>query len=128
MVSELQKQIARLKSLPRGEDRPWGTSTEPGLRDELLRVLGSHAQDDAHAQRIVDTIVETADFCPTPAELIRIARATERAQQTEYELTKTRCNDCGDSGFRQVVQVKNGARYEFSQPCDCKKSETLARC
>ncbi len=122
----LQRQIARLKNLPRIEAQEWGDAKNPGLRDELLRVLWIIANDDDHARQIIDRVMDSkpADgkpqFCPTPGVLKAVAETLEREREAEYEVHPTKCNHCGDSGFRQVVRIVHGERYEAAIPCECK--------
>jgi len=113
----LKRQIARLKSLPRGEDRPWGTDEEPGLRDELLKVLRQRSSDDTEAERIIDLAMQNSKFTPTPAELIEYADAVFRARPVDegprWEPTGPLCRRCESHG---VIQDSDG---RWSR-CDCK--------
>lgn len=123
----LKRQIERLKSLSRGEDRPWGTDRDPGLRDEYLRVLRNASEDDGHAMRIIDSVMDSMKFAPAPAELLAFAKAAARAQEEPYEMRPTRCLKCGDSGFRQVVRVIKGQSYEAAEPCECRQIQEHER-
>lgn len=121
----LQTQIARLKRLPRGEDRPWGAGKkgdknyEPGLRDELLKALWEQSSSNEHAERIINRVMEIAQFCPAPAELITTAATIPYDTQSEQEYSipyerpdsKAFCATCKGNGM-----VQNGARW---QRCAC---------
>ena len=72
MVDEMKRQVGRLRALPRG-DRQWGTEAEPGLGAELLRVMNRAARDHHHASLIIDKVMDSSQFCPTPIELREIA-------------------------------------------------------
>jgi len=113
----LKRQIARLKSLPRGDDRPWGTDEEPGLREELLKVLRFRSSDDAEAERIIDLAMQHSKFTPTPAELIDYADAVFRARPADdgprwaFEGSPL-CNRCNSQG---TLQHSDGRWIR----CDC---------
>jgi hypothetical protein len=122
----LKRQIARLKSLPRGEDRPWGTDNEPGLRDELLRVLRQRSSDDTESERIIDLALQNSKFAPTPAELIEYADAVFRARPADEGPRWTSegpplCNRCNSQGTLQDsvgrwirCDCENGLEYPQS--------------
>lgn len=105
----LQKQIARLKGLPRGDDRPWGTSSEPGLRDELLRVLWEQASSNEHAARIIDRVIEVSQFCPVPVDIALVAAGIpadphmtgEYTIPEDWKNTGPICSACNSSGMIQ---------------------------
>lgn len=123
--AHLQKQITRLKVLPRGEDRPWGTGEEHGLKHELFKQLWRSAMHDQHAEWVIDRALELCKFCPSPAELAEIAESVpaDPGRSEFKQLSPTRCPLCSDSGYKRVVVRRRpspGAEpenYEFTVPC-----------
>ncbi len=109
---DLQAQVARLKTLPRGEDQPWGKAGEPGLREELLRKLWTQAESAEHAKAIIDRVLDSVTFCPTPLELSDIAEQVPRPGQRK---PKPRCGSCHGTGFRIVQR----GRLSGAEPCQC---------
>lgn len=132
MITEkhLREQIARLKNLPHADDQSWGRGEqgkpgyEPGLRDELLRTLWQQADDDAHAKRIIDRVMQEAQFRPTPAELITYAEALRQAEGKAWQQQPTTpsrtplCTLCDSWGW----VVKDG-RYVA---CTCENGQALS--
>ncbi len=111
--SGLKKQIARLR----------GFANYDGLRDELLRVLWSRAESDEHAECIITEIVDSRTSnengftaCPTPAELIAIARTipASASKPTGMHLPRRNCADCGGTGFARdyVLATRRGDRFD----------------
>lgn len=128
----LKKQVARLKTLPRGEERPWGSASELGLRDELLKALWEQACSDQHAELIVDQIIRVSKFCPSPAELIEIADSVpeyaKKQTKDDYKVPgPTRCVACDDSGFKRKTFERDGEKYDFAVPCGCRGSKPVER-
>jgi len=116
--AHLKKQVARLKVLPRGDERPWGTDKEPGLREELLRVLWQQAASDEHATRIIDHLMDGAEFCPTPAELMAAAQEVPERLGMLRE-ADAQCVNCGGSGWKRT-QVGS---YSGVKRCECTLKE-----
>lgn len=118
----LQEQIARLRVLPRGEDRPWGSGKkgeknyEPALRDELLKALWEQSSSNEHAERIVNRVMETTQFCPVPSELIATAQEVPERIGILRD-PEAGCVECGGSGWKQTV--RDG--YSGVEMCKCVK-------
>jgi hypothetical protein len=117
----IRKQIQRLKGLPRGEDRPWGNDSEPGLREELFRMLWRQSESDEEAAKFVDIAMESCKFCPSPAELVELCERTriEAMQSQEwksgFEKPDGLCRLCeswgwvkGPDGLFRRCQCPNG--------------------
>lgn len=79
----LRQQIDRFKDLPIGEGRSWGAKGERGLRDELFEMLWKQAFSDDHAKELVDRVMATATFVPSPAAIV--AAAEMRIAPPEFE-------------------------------------------
>lgn len=115
--THLRAQVNRLKTLPRGEDRPWGTPKEPGLREELLRELWRQAESDEDAEQIINRVIKHCKFCPSPAELIEVATAMRMDKLAEREWTNPHsepvglCRECSEWG--SFGWVFRDGRYEL---------------
>lgn len=121
----IRKQVQRLKGLPRGEDRPWGNDSEPGLREELFRMLWRQSESDEEAARFVDSAMESCKFCPSPAELAELCERirVEAVQSREYTLPDWRepeglCPDCESWGW---IKGEDGT---FKR-CHCQNGQEL---
>lgn len=118
----LKKQVQRLKTLPRGEDRPWGTDSEPGLREELFKELWRQAESNDEAERIVNQVIALCKFCPSPAELIeiatemRVSAVTNRTWKNPYSSEDSEncpeCHEWGSYGWKE----RDGVFVRCSQP------------
>lgn len=107
-VDGIAKQIKRLRAIPRNnDDRPWDV-----VAPEFARVLQQIADDDKHAERIVDHLIDTVKFCPAPIEL----RDTglEVSRQARLKPTPD-CPKCNGTGHEIIERAgMSGARR-----CDC---------
>lgn len=120
LEAHLQKQVRRLKVLPRGEDRPWGSEEEHGLKHELFRQLWNSAMHADHAEWIIDKVIETCKFCPSPAELFEIANTVPDYKGENYKSNHERwgrvgelCPECKPWGAFGWI-VRNGHVEECS--------------
>ena len=107
----LKKQIARLR----------GFANYDGLRDELLRVLWSHAENDEQAMRVITQIVDTRQAnengftpCPTPSELIAMIKSTPVSKPSSVRAANRRCPDCAGTGYARdfVLATRHGDHFE----------------
>jgi hypothetical protein len=108
--SGLKKQIGRLR----------GFTNYDGLRDELLRVLWSRAENDEHAEIIVTEIIDSRTSnengftaCPTPAELIAIARTVPITKPAGLRAPRKSCAECNGTGYARdfVLATRHGERF-----------------
>ena len=123
MITEaiLKRQIARLKALPRGEERPWDV-----LREELLKYLWRVCASDEHAERIINKAIETSEFCPSPMELIRIGE--EVSPIAPAQAKRQGCEVCGGIGY--VTKLRRARalpglperEYDYAVPCSCSRA------
>lgn len=87
------------------------------VRDMInaLEVRASRG-DGALAKRIVDTCVETSQYCPTVPDLLRVAAELREREQGGARQGFPGCALCDYSGW--VSASING--YDFSTACSCR--------
>lgn len=105
----IKKQVKRLRSLPRKEDeRPWAD-----VAPEFERVLQTVAENDEHAQRIADFVIDSSRFCPSPIELRELADSV--AGKRPELRPDPDCQLCGGHG--QKIVERDG--LTGAARCDC---------
>ncbi len=125
----MRTQIGRLKGFPRWE----------GFRDELVKVLWREAYSNDHAERIIDSVIETRRpneegfvSCPTVAELMDYCRAVPAERPLERKPADGRCPLCHGIGFvhtQRKVRALPGLPerlYDYSAPCPCRAASAGA--
>jgi len=106
----LKKQVKRLQ----------GYANFDAFKEELLRVLWSHAVTDDHAERVVSRLIDAKvpnesgfSACPTPAEIIATCKLVPEKKQPARSANK-KCVQCFGTGFAQdfILATRIGDRLE----------------
>jgi hypothetical protein len=104
--------LSKYPALPRAQQE---------LRATLRKISDS---DKVFIERLISACVDTNEFCPTPAELLR--RATEmRSLTPKKTLGNLDCEVCQGSGwesFERMVTLGSLEPYmgQFARPCKCR--------
>lgn len=101
------KQLRRFSRLPSFPD-------SSGLK-ELVAMLWRHADDEAHAERAVDVLLERCHFCPTPADIHDACNETRISVDDAWKPNLDPCPECGGSGWRIIQR----GRYTAAERCPC---------
>lgn len=99
------------------------------LLKEYVGVLLDTAVSDDHAKRAVSLILERSggqDDRPTPGDL---RESILRERPTSTVPRKSKCAECGGTGFIQTVihDEKTGRRYDAVKNCGCHGRYTKPR-
>lgn len=113
-----EEQVERLSGLPKFPALPKG---QQELRHALRRISES---DRLFLERLINDVIDTNEFCPTPAELVRRA-AEKRSLAPKKTLGNPDCEVCHGSGwesFQKPVRVGNLPEYtgNYARPCLCR--------
>jgi hypothetical protein len=116
MISEklAKEQILRFKAYP-------NDPADKAAHAERWKVLMARSRSDSHAIRAIDSLISTAHFFPTVAEIIQACEYTPDDQA----LAKRRlnCQICGGNGWR-TVEGPYGTSAAF--PCTHQEELTSA--
>jgi hypothetical protein len=92
----------------------------PAAVKDLISALefrGSRGSEST-AKEIIDTLVEGSPYCPTVPDILRVGQELRARREGGWKPpTLPKCEECGDSGWRQVE--KDG--YDFATACPCRK-------
>lgn len=127
MVSDeiLKKQLSRLRGFHGFED----------LKSELLRIFQRHAKEEGHAERVIDSILDTRRpsetgfvSCPIPAELKDYCEAAPVVDPS-WQKPDPNCPNCkstpgwrfGTVPYQGPAEWLVGTMVEGSVRCECTK-------
>ena len=111
--------VRRLAALP----LPFGADPST-LGKELVTALKTRARDLEHARRIVERILETAETCPTPAQLAAVAANVD----PDNGRMPPACKLCLENGgyYVHTERIIGSKRVNFSGRCQCPRGRFLA--
>lgn len=84
------RRLARLRRYP---------YTDPTGELELAEVLRRYSQSPEHAREVIDELLVDTSFCPTPHEIVQVARATAP------ERARPHCEQCGGTGWQYIERT-----------------------
>lgn len=102
------RQLRRLAGLP-------GTDERKDIIPEVLAMLWRQADDESHAKRAVDLLLQRSRFFPTPAEIKLACDETRVEPFAAWKPNLEPCPDCGGSGWRTVER----GGYSAAKRCEC---------
>lgn len=98
----ISKQVDRLCGLPAQDSSMFGDGVGQAIRDDLGRALAT-AVSDAHAARMVDDLVASYKFRPTPSEIrSRISESIDK--QNSLAKPREDCRVCRGTGTKLTRQ------------------------
>lgn len=113
-------QIERLDVLPIPKDGPCKIKRAV----ELVRVIGTYADDEDHLTEAIDRILDNCEWYPLPAILkaaliqTRPASIRDGGATNPTDFVPHGCARCGFTGY---VTVKRGG-IEYAKRCECLKT------
>lgn len=106
-----KEQVSRFAGCP-----GWPSKEYPAaIRDLVDSLVSLSRSDRGFAQRLVDICKETGTFCPTVADLIRIAGELRTSRTYPDPRTRIGCEKCDWTGWRLI----KGPKGEGSKRCEC---------
>lgn len=125
-VDDQIMRLSQLKGYPRvAKDADQDAKRAAAIAFNELVVALRCATSEAQARAIISRWLEPPPKdCPTPAELRQAIYADEeaasKASEKSYQVTPTRCDKCGDTGFRHEVRKIHGEPYDYAAVCGCR--------
>ena len=92
-LAKCKRLIGKLGGLP-GFPRDY-----PGAITALIETLVTRARDDGHAERVVVSIIETAERCPLVSDIIRLCR-----EEPGMVSVRRGCSECIE-GWRMIWRL-----------------------
>jgi hypothetical protein len=87
----------------------------PATSKEVAVALKRWAKTDYHVTAIVQHILDSSRFFPTPLD-IRVAAESVQAEPSKLRAVDPNCNACRGMGFTSIV--RDG--YSFASVCHCR--------
>ena len=103
----IKREAERLLKLPNA----------PTDSTELARALKRHGRTDYHVGAIVQFLLDSAQFCPTPAAIHDAADICLDEPPPKYRATDPNCPLCLGRGFL----IRHVGEYSGACVCDCRK-------